>query len=113
MTSVQHNFAKSRFDIYDDGQRAGFLQYEMRQGRMCFLLTELAPRIRNRNNIDSVFGEILDDLHHRRMEILPYCPVVRSFLAMRPEYCRLVPHDQWREFGLTSEGSLVRTTTAG
>lgn len=110
MASVQHNFAKSRFDIYSEGQRAGFLQYEMRQGRMSFLLTELAPRIRNRKNLDSILGEILDDLHHRRMEIMPHCPVVRSFLAVRPEYCRLVPHDQLRQFGLASGGALMRTT---
>jgi hypothetical protein len=113
MTTVQHNFAASRFDLYDDGQRAGFLQYEMQQGRMCFLLTELAPRIRKRSEIGSILGAIFDDLHHRRMEVLPHCPVVRSFLAVRPEYCRLVPHDQLQQFGLESGSALVRTTTAG
>ncbi|GAB3259956.1 GNAT family N-acetyltransferase [Arthrobacter pigmenti] len=112
MATVQHNFAASRFDLYDDGQRAGFLKYQMQQGRMCFLLTELAPRIRKRSEIGSILGAIFDDLHHRRMEVLPYCPVVRSFLATQPEYCRLVPSDRLRQFGLASGNRLI-TTTAG
>ncbi|WP_051441562.1 GNAT family N-acetyltransferase [Arthrobacter sp. H14] len=99
LPGVQHNFAQSRFDIYDHGTRAGFLQYEMTDGRMCFILTELAPAYRNRDFAASFLGGILDDMHHRRLAVLPYCPMVRAFMATRPEYFALVPADQRQRFG--------------
>lgn len=107
MGSVQHNFAKSRFDIYDDGIPAGYLQYQMFDGRMCFVLTELRTSYRSPTFVETFLGGILDDMHHRRLPVLPFCPVVRAFMASRPEYQNLVPADQRRRFGFTAEQTPV------
>lgn len=98
---IHHNLKQS-FDVYDNGTKTGFVQYEMRDGRVCFLLTELSDRFRRPGYTASILGEVLDDLHHRRMEILPYCPLIRDFVWHHPAYLDPVPHDQLSRFRLTA-----------
>lgn len=103
MVTVQNNFARSRFDICDNGVEVGFVQYELRDGRMRFISTEPAPGFRDRGYAASYLGGILDEMHHRRMEVMSYCPVVRTFIFGHPEHIDLVLDDQLRRFGLSKD----------
>jgi hypothetical protein len=42
----------------------------------------------------------LDDAEHRGLDVLPYCPFVRSYIFDHPEYRDLVPTSAWDKFDL-------------
>ncbi|WP_158300428.1 GNAT family N-acetyltransferase [Arthrobacter crystallopoietes] len=105
MPVVRHNPAASQFDIYDNGVVAGYLRYRMEGSEIWFLTTTIMPRYQGKDFETELIRSVLDDAHHRRLGVLPFCPEVRKFIAGNPQYLQLVPPAQLGSFKLGPAGA--------
>jgi uncharacterized protein len=97
---VADNPEQEQYEIRADGELAGFIQYELRDGVIAFLHTETDPRFRGQGIAGRLVQSSLDSARERHLAVLPYCPFVRRWLTGHREYADLVPQDTWPRFGL-------------
>lgn len=110
-TAVRDNVKLSRFELYVDGDNVGHLQYETRRDQIWLLHTTIDQRFR-RSRLDNFFvAHVLENLHRRRIGVMPFCPTVRHYLAWHPEWTALIPVAERSRFRL-SPGAKSRKTTA-
>jgi predicted GNAT family acetyltransferase len=89
-----------RVEARMDGAVAGFIHYEMRDGQVCFTLTELTRDFRSYRFAAALIRNVLDEAERRNLGVLPFCPLIRYFIATHFEYLPLVPVAQRRQFNL-------------
>jgi uncharacterized protein len=97
---VADNPEHEQYEIRADGQIAGVLEYELKDGVIAFLHTETDPRFRGHGVAGHLIQSSLEAARERHLAVLPYCPFVRRWLAEHPEYVELVPADRRPRFGL-------------
>jgi uncharacterized protein len=98
---VRENADESRYEIYADGELAGFTEYARHGDQIDFLHTEIDKKFGGRGLATHLIRELLDDARRRGSQVMPYCPFVRKFIIEHAEYRDLVPTDQQERFGLT------------
>jgi predicted GNAT family acetyltransferase len=89
-----------RFEIYADGDLAGFAEYHLYRDEIAFLHTEIANRFRGRGLGVELAHHALDDARKRGSAVLPYCPFIRRWITQHPDYLDLVPEVQRGRFNL-------------
>jgi uncharacterized protein len=97
---VADNPGRSRYEITADGEVAGIIDYHLSGHAISFLHTETDPRFRGHGLAGRLVGDALDSVRERGLEVLPFCPFVRSWLGEHPDYADLVPAGRRAEFGL-------------
>ena len=97
---VTDNPGKMRYEIREGGEVAGFVSYAREGKVIIFLHTETDSRFRGQGLAGVLVRASLDDARRRGLQVLPYCPFMRSWMAEHPEYTDLVPERQRAEFGL-------------
>lgn len=107
MPTVQNNLTESRFDIYERRRVIGFLQYEMRGEQIWLTHTEFCPRFEERFFPESLIRDILDDIQRQHLAVLPFCSLVRHFIASHTQYLSLVPAEELHQFGFATCPELV------
>ncbi|QUH02650.1 N-acetyltransferase [Saccharopolyspora erythraea] len=100
MAETVDNPGDSRFEIRSDGERAGFVDYRLRGGTISLLHTEIDDRFEGQGLGSLLVRSVLDNARERGLEVLPYCPFVRSWIARHPDYLELVPEGRSAEFDL-------------
>lgn len=98
--SVTDNPAKMRYEIYEDGEVAGYITYAREGNTIIFLHTEMDGRFRGQGVAGRLASATLDDARKRGLGVLPHCPFLRDWIARHPGYADLVPDQQRAEFGL-------------
>lgn len=93
---IENNQELRRYQLYERGDLAGFVQYSMRGEEIWLHYTQLKRRYKSEELIDELMLHVLDDVRRRRLAVMPFCPAMRTFLAARPEYIQLVPAP-WQE----------------
>ena len=91
---------RERYEIYVDGELAGFTEYKARPGIIAFIHTEVDEGFQGRGLGDRLIAYALDDARKRELAVLPFCPFVRSFIQSHPDYVDLVPASQREAFEL-------------
>lgn len=108
-TAVRDNLKLSRFELYVDGENVGHLQYETRQDQVWLLHTTLEQRFK-RSRLDSYFiGNVLENLHRRRLAVMPFCPAVRGYLVGHPQWAAMIPVSERSRFRLTPAAKARKT----
>lgn len=79
---------------------AGFIRYEMRDGQICFTLTELTRDFRNYRFAEALIRNALHEAERRELKVLPFCPLIRHFISTHADFLPLVPVGQRRRFNL-------------
>jgi predicted GNAT family acetyltransferase len=97
---VADNPDKARFEIVVDGELAGFVLYHLRGNEIALTHTETDDRFRGHGLASQLARATLDAARARHLDVLPYCPYVRSWIAEHPEYAALVPADRRPQFAL-------------
>ena len=97
---VADNPDKARFEILANGELAGFVLYHLRGDEIAFTHTETDDRFRGHGLASQLVRTALDEARARHLEVLPYCPFVRSWITEHPEYADLVPAGRREQFGL-------------
>ena len=81
MRTIQNNQFHSRIELYEDGRLAGFIQYRMQDRQIWLLHTLISTQCKDLSLVDDLLGRALQDLQRRRIEVLPFCPAVRHYMA--------------------------------
>jgi len=98
--AVADNPDQARYEITADGEIAGFINYHLRGGAISLLHAEIEPRSRGNGLGGRLVRDMLDWARDRGLEVLPFCPFVRNWIAEHRDYADLVPQDRRAEFGL-------------
>jgi len=99
-SEVRDNPGEDRFEIFDDGELAGFVTYRGRPGLLAFLHTEVDDRFEGKGLGSKLASAALDSARERGLAVLPFCPFVNDYIKRHPEYLDLVPDDRREAFGL-------------
>jgi len=98
--SVRDNTEDRRFEIWVDGELAGFTTYALRSGVISFLHTQLDPSFQGRGLGHELVATALLSARERGLKVLPFCPYVRGFIAQNSEFLDLVPEQDRARFDL-------------
>ena len=90
MVEVKTNEERSRFEVYADGELAGFAVYRRRPGRMIFVHTEIDPAFEGRGLGSQLVAQSLDTVRSSGEQVVPLCPFYAAFIERHPEYEDLV-----------------------
>jgi predicted GNAT family acetyltransferase len=93
---VQNNTELQRYEIFEAGERAGFVQYEMHDGDMWVLFTQMRRKFKSVSRATKAMGFILKDARRRRIRVVPFCPAFRVFMCQHPSNPALLP-EEWRD----------------
>jgi len=100
---VTDNQAESRFEIHVCGERAGLVQYHIPShdpAVISLVHTEVDDRFQGMGLAGKLARGALDSARERGLQVLPYCPYIKSWIAKHPDYVDLVPEDKRAEFDL-------------
>jgi uncharacterized protein len=97
---VTDNSDKARYEIHADGELAGYIAYHLSHNDIAFIHTETGERFQGHGVASHLVQASLDSVRERGLEVLPFCPFVRSWIAEHPDYVDLVPAGRRKEFGL-------------
>jgi predicted GNAT family acetyltransferase len=97
---VRDNEAEQRFEIWSDGQLAGFARYQPMGADYAFTHTEIDDRFEGQGLGSVLVRSVLDTMREAGAHVLPYCPFVRGYVERHPEYLDLVPAEQREKFAL-------------
>ena len=101
-TVVTRNHELSRFDIYVDGELAGFADYKLKNGTIIFPHTEIDPKFGGKGLGTTLVEFALNDIAQENLSVEPLCPFVSKYIGKNPEkYLYLVPEDKRSKFGLS------------
>lgn len=89
-----------RFVIKADGRRAGFTEYQRREGAYAFIHTEIDPDFEGKGLGGTLIEAALAQARAEGAAVLPICPFVRDYIVRHPAELDLVPAERRAEFEL-------------
>ncbi|WP_072688247.1 GNAT family N-acetyltransferase [Rhodococcus marinonascens] len=89
-TTVEHCVAESRFEVFVDGQLAGYADYAEHGSVRDFHRTVTYPRFRGQGLAAEVLKAALDDTKARGFSVVPSCSYVAKYISQNPSYAELV-----------------------
>jgi predicted GNAT family acetyltransferase len=95
---VRNNPRVYRYELWADGEMAGYTQYVLRRGRIAFLHTEIYESFEGLGLGSRLAREALDDARARGLMVMPYCPFIADFIQRHlDEYRDLVAPEMLAE----------------
>ena len=99
--SIVKNEKLNRFEIYSDGELAGFAEFEVSNQMISYTHTEIDPRFGGQGLGSQLIKEALDEALEQNLEVAPYCSFVSAYIKKNSEkYLHLVPEGQRANFDL-------------
>ena len=99
--SIVKNEKLNRFEIYSDGELAGFAEFKVVNQMISYTHTEIDPRFGGKGLGSQLIKEALDEALEQNLEIAPYCSFVSAYIKKNSEkYLHLVPEGQRANFDL-------------
>ena len=99
-TIVTRNLPLSRFDIYFDGELAGFADYKLKDGVIVFPHTEIDPKFGGKGLGTTLIEFALNEIAQENLFVEPLCPFVSKYICKHPELLYLVAEEKRKKFGL-------------
>ncbi len=88
---VRNNPTKYRYEIFADGELAGYTPYVLNRGRIAFLHTEVYDFFEGMGLGSRLARGALDDARARGLLVMPFCPFIAAFIERHlDEYRDLV-----------------------
>ncbi len=88
---VQNNPEKNRYEVFEDGQLAGFAEYMLTDGLITFTHTEVDPAFEGKGLASQLVQFAMDDVRATgERQVLPVCPYVTVWLTRHPDYLDIV-----------------------
>jgi uncharacterized protein len=99
--TVQDNPDLSRYEVFEDGELAGFSEYTRSDEVLVVKHTEVDDRVEGRGIGSALARGVLDAARGDGLAVLPYCPFVAGYIREHPDdHLDLVPTDQRAKFDL-------------
>jgi predicted GNAT family acetyltransferase len=86
---IQNNQARSRFECEVEGHTP-FLTYQQKSRSLALLHTDVPAELEGRGVGSSLARAALEHAREHGLQVLPYCPFVKSYIERHPEYADLV-----------------------
>ena len=100
--TVTDNADQHRYELTVDGAVAGYVEYHDRGSRRSMMHTVIEPEYEGQGLGSQLARAVLDDARSRGLDVLPYCPFIRSYIDRhREQYVDLVPADDRATFDLS------------
>src|SRR3979409_193132 len=77
---VRDNPDESRYEVFADGELAGFAEYRLHNGRITFIHTEIDPAHEGGGLGSSLARAALDDVKSRGLPVVPLCPFIAGYI---------------------------------
>jgi predicted GNAT family acetyltransferase len=88
---VSNNKSEYRYEIWADGEMAGYTQYALLRGRIAFLHTEIYESYEGMGLGTRLARGALEDARARGVVVVPYCPFIAGYIERHlDEYRDLV-----------------------
>ena len=85
-TSVVHDSKNDRYEIFLDDKRIGLMDYEIVDGEIRLVHTEVNPEHRGKNMAAILLRESLADIRERGTEkVVPICSYTVKYMELHPE----------------------------
>lgn len=97
-TVVRHDSKASQFVAYVDGNAAGHSDYQLHGNHVWVLSTVMDSRFAEPGVEDLLIEGMLQEVHRRRLALLPYCLRTRAYLSEHHGYLALVPPTERGKF---------------
>ncbi|MEV8287193.1 GNAT family N-acetyltransferase [Streptomyces niveus] len=97
---VADNPGRSRYEVFDGDELAGFTEYHRYRDEIAFIHTEIDPRFAGRGLGGVLARGALGAAREQELAVLPFCPFIRGWIGKHPDYADLVPQEQRARFGL-------------
>ncbi len=75
----------NRFEIYSDGELAGFAEFKVANQKISYTHTEIDPRFGGQGLGSQLIKEALDEALEQNLEVAPYCSFVSAFIKKNSE----------------------------
>ena len=99
--SILKNDELNRFEIYSDGELAGFADFKIENQMISYTHTEIDPRFSGKGLGSQLIKEALDEVLEQNLEVAPYCSFVSAYIKKNSEkYLHLVPEGLRAKFDL-------------
>lgn len=102
---VTDNPEEHRYQARADGTPAGFVEYQIRDGQIALIHTEVDDAFEGKGVGSSLVKGALGRVRESGLGLLPVCPFVAGYIKRHPEYLDLVPEQQRARFDLPEAGS--------
>lgn len=99
-TEVLDATDRSRFEVYVDGQLAGFTEYFDRGDVRTFPHTEVDEAYEGQGLAKQVISGALDATRAAGLKVRPVCSAVAGFIGKNSDYLDLVPEEYRADAGL-------------
>ena len=99
--SIVKNEKLNRFEIYFDGELAGFAEFEVSNQMISYTHTEIDPRFGGKGLGSQLIKEALDEALEQHLDVAPYCSFISAYIKRNSEtYLHLVPESLRAKFDL-------------
>ena len=88
---VRNNPAEHRYEVWTNGELAGYAQYVLRRERIAFVHTEVYESYEGLGLGSRLARAALDDARARGLVVMPFCPFIADYIERHlDEYRDLV-----------------------
>jgi len=77
---VEHNEDRSRFDLFVDGRRGGYLTYEINGGCLDIQHTVVSPELRGNKLGEVLVGAATEFAQSKGLSIVPSCSYAKKIM---------------------------------
>ncbi len=100
-TTVRDNPDLTRYEVFEDGELAGFSEYTRSDDAIAVKHTEVDDRFEGRGIGSALARGVLDAARGDGLAVVPYCPFMAGYIREHPDdYLDLVPTDKRGKFDL-------------
>ena len=89
-STVRDNPQRSRYEVFLDGDLAGYSMYADRDGTRVFTHTVIDPDYSGHGVGSTLIRAALDDVRAKAMTVVARCPFVAAYIDRHPEYADLL-----------------------
>lgn len=99
-TEVTDNTEECRYELFEDGEKRGFADYEIVGDRISLLYVKVDEEHEGGGLGRALVDAMLEDARRRNLGVMPFCPFVRAVIGRNREtYLDLVPEEVRGLFG--------------
>jgi predicted GNAT family acetyltransferase len=88
--TVRDNPDELRYEIEEDGEVRGFIQYRRDDGVITLVHTDVDPKWEGHGVGSALAQGALDDIRARGLKVRPLCPFVAAYIRHHPDYEEIV-----------------------